>query len=167
LNIPGSPFINIGISTNVGPNINRSLFLGLEVQALSYYPTLNEKSNLAFVSLLAGRTARRDLAQGLYMKYTAGISFGTLAEVSSSVYGFDAYSGGPLKNGNLGIFNNLQVMFSQNRCFDYGLGFDLGLNGITLYSDELYPAYLKRNGFLQYGISGNVNYNFRKRRAQQ
>lgn len=170
LNMPSSSFMNVGLSTNLAEKNNVSWFAGVDVQGLNYYPTLSEKTNLSFVSLLAGRTIRRDVAQGLYLKYTGGLSLGTLVNVTSSISGSDTYSGGPSKNLNFGLFNNLQVLFAKGKRdshFDYGLGFDLNLNGVPIYSNKSYPSYLKRNAFFQYGINLNVNYNFRKRVAPQ
>lgn len=170
LNIPSSSFIKVGLFTDLVQRNNRSLFLGLEMQALNYYPALSEKTNLAFASLLVGRTRRFDIAQELYLKYTGGLSLGTLVDVSSSVSGYDSYSGGPLKNLNVGFFNTLQVLFAgekKNRNFDYGLGFDFGLNDVPVYSNKSYPPYLKNNGFIQYGINLNMNYNFRRHSVAQ
>ncbi len=53
----------------------------------------------------------------------------------------------------------------KNRNFDYGLGFDFALNRVPIYSHESYHNYLKQNGFIQYGISVIINYNFRRRLA--
>ncbi len=102
----------------------------------------------------------------LYLKYIGGLSLGTLVDVTSSVSGYDTYSGGPFKNLNFGLFNNLQIMFAgekKDRKFDYGLGFDFALNGMPIYSNKSYPSYLRNNGFIQYGINLNMNYNFRRR----
>jgi hypothetical protein len=167
LNIPNSSFINIGLSTNLIQRSNRSLFLGIEMQALNYYPTLSEKTDLSFASLLIGKTRKFDLAQGLYLKYTGGLSLGTLVGVTSSISGYDTYSGGPFKNLNFGLFNNLQVLFggekAKNKNFDYGLGFDFAINDLPIYNNKIYPSYLKHNGFIQYGIGLVINYNLRKR----
>ncbi len=66
-NIPSSSFINVGLSTNLIERNNKSLFVGLEAQALDYYPSLSEKADLTYASLLIGRTRRFDIAQGLYL----------------------------------------------------------------------------------------------------
>lgn len=168
LNIPGSSFVEVQLSTNLIQRNNTSLFLGLEMQTLNYYPTYNEKADLTYVSLLVGRTSRIDVTQGLQVKYTGGLSLGTLAGVSSSVTGYGSYSGSPAKNMNLGLFNNLQVLFAgakKDKRFDYGLGFDVAFNGVPLYSNRTYPSYLKKDGFIQYGLSFIINYNFRTRSA--
>lgn len=115
LNTPNSSFIDVGLSTNIMQRNNRSLFLGLEMQALNYYPTLREKTNLAFASLFVGRTRRFDVTPGLYLKYTGGLSLATLVYVTSSISGYDSYSGGPSKNLNFGLFNNLQVLFAGEK----------------------------------------------------
>ena len=169
-NFPGSSFVNLQLSTNLIQRNNKSLFIGLEMQALNYYPTVTEKADLTYVSLLAGRTMRVDVNQALYLKYTGGLSLGTLVDVTSSVSGYGSYSGGPAKNINLGAFNNLQVLFTgvkKDNRFDFGLGFDVALNGVPVYSTQSYPSYLKQNGFIQYGLNFVVNYNFRRRSAGQ
>ena len=166
LNIPSSSFVNAQLSTNLIQRNNASLFLGLERQVLNYYPTFNEKANLTFISLLVGRTRRIDVTQGLQVKYTGGLSLGTLVDVSSSVSGHDSYSGSPTKNMNFGLFNNLQVLFGKkkkDKRLEYGLGFDVVFNGVQVYSNKSYPSYLKRNAFIQYGLSFNMNYNFKRR----
>lgn len=161
-NIPGSSFVNLQLATNLIEKNNKSLFIGLEMQALNYYPTTTEKASLTYVSVLVGRTMRVDVNQGLYLKYTGGLSLGTLADVASSVSGYGSYSGGPAKNINLGAFNNLQVLFTgakKNNRLDFGLGFDVVINGVPVYSSRSYPSYLKNNGFIQYGLGFVVNYN--------
>jgi len=169
LNIPSSSFISIGLSTNILMRNNKSLFVGLEAQALNYYPTINEKTDLSYLSLLLGTTSRFDVAQRVCLKYTGGVSLSTLADVTSSVSGYHAYSGGPWKNVNLGLFNHLQILFSgekaKDRNVEYGFGFDFGVNGVAVYKNASYPSYLRHNGFLQYGINLNMNYNFRRRFA--
>lgn len=166
LNIPNSSFVNVQIATNLIQRNNTSLFLGLEMQTLNYYPTFNEKATLHFASLLVGRTSRVDVTQELQLKFTGGLSLGTLVDVSSSVSGYNSYSGGPAKNVNVGLFNNLQVLFTgekKDKRFDYGLGFDVVINGVPVYSNKSYPLYLKQNAFIQYGLSFNINYNFKRR----
>ena len=166
LNLPGSSFVNLQLSTNLIQKNNKSLFVGLEMQDLNYYPTLTEKAGLIYVSVLVGKTVRVDVNQGLYLKYTGGLSLGTLANVSSSLSGNGNYAGGPAKNINFGAFNNLQVLFPRtmkNQNLDLGLGFDVALNGVPVYSNKFYPTYLKQNGFIQYGLSFLANYNFKRR----
>jgi len=51
----------------------------------------------------------------------------------------------------------------KNKNFDYGLGFDFAINDLPIYNNKIYPSYLKHNGFIQYGIGLNINYNFPKR----
>lgn len=163
LNLPGSSFVNLQLSANLAMKDNKSIFLGLEMQKLNYYPTFNEKANLTYVSLLAGITTRADVTRAFYVKYTGGLSLGSLVNVSSSVSGYNSYSGSPAKNVNLGLFNTLQVLFSaaeKNRRVDYGLGFDVAVNGVPVFTNKSYPLYLKQNAFIQYGLSFNVNYNF-------
>jgi hypothetical protein len=167
-NIPASSFVEVQASTNLFEKNNTSLFLGLEMQVLNYYPAFNEKANLTYISLLAGRTSRIEVTQGLQVKYTGGLSLGTLTDVSSSVSGYDSYSGSPVKNLNVGLFNNLQVLFGtgkKDKWVEYGLGFDVVVNGVPLYSNKSYPLYLKQNAFIQYGLSFNVNYHLKSRSA--
>ena len=166
MNIPNSSFVNLQIATNLIHRNNTSMFLGLETQTLNYYPTFNEKATLNFASLLVGRTSRVDVNKELQVKFTGGLLLGTLVDVSSSVSGYNSYSGGPAKNVNVGLFNNLQVLFTgekKDKKFDYGLGFDVVINGVPVYSNKPYPSYLKQNAFIQYGLSFNINYNFTRR----
>lgn len=166
LNIPNSAFVNVQIATNLIQKNNTSLFLGLEMQTLNYYPTFNEKATLHFASLLFGRTSKVDVTPALQLKFTGGLSLGTLTNVSSSLFGDHSYSGSPAKNMNVGLFNNLQVLFTRekkDKRLDYGLGFDVVINGVAVYSNKSYPSYLKKNAFIQYGLSFNINYNFKRR----
>jgi len=164
LNIPGTSFITVGLSTNLLPKGSKSLFIGIEMQAINYYPTLNEKSNLGFVSLLVGKTNRFDLSQQLYLKQTNGLSFNSLIDETSSNLNTTTYSGNPFKNINIGAFSNLQVLFAgekrKNRNVDYGLGIDFACKGAQIFKDRTYPYYLANNYFIQYGLNFNMNYNF-------
>lgn len=164
LNIPGSAFVNVGLATNLLERNNRSLFAGLEMQALNYYPSINEKANLGFVSLLLGKSKRFDISQQFYFKQTNGLSLNSLIEVTSSKIINSTYSGHPFKNLNVGWFSNLQVLFAGEkrkiRNIDYGLGIEFAFKGFQLFKDESYPAYLIQDYFIQYGLSLNVNYNF-------
>lgn len=165
LNFPGSSFVNLQLSTNLRLKDNKSLLLGLEMQKLNYYSTVIEKANLTYVSLLAGITTRVDVTDEFYLKYTGGLSLGSLMKVSSSVSGYNSYSGSPVKNINLGLFNNLQVLFAgdkKSKRVDYGLGFDVAVNGVPVYHNKSYPSYLKQNVFIQYGLSFLINYNFKR-----
>lgn len=167
-NFPSSSFVNVQLSGNMLQTRKASLLLGLEMQDLSYYPTVREKVNLTSISLLAGRTSSVHVTQKLHVKYTGGLSLGTVTGVSSSVSGYGSYSGGPAKNMNLGIFNDLQVLFgkdAKDRRIEYGLGFDVVINNLQIYSNKAYPLYLKHNVFIQYGLSFILNYNFIKRLA--
>ena len=167
-NFPSSSFVNVQLSANLLQRNHASLFLGLEMQDLNFYPAFNEKVNLTYISLLAGRTSSVEVTQRLRVKYTGGLLLGTLTGVSSSVSGYKTYSGGPVKNMNLGFFNNLQLLLGKaktDRRIDSGLGFDVVMNGIPVYNNASYPSYLKHNAFIQYGLSFNLRYNFKKRSA--
>jgi len=76
---------------------------------------------------------------------------------------FLEYKGNPSTNLNVGAFTNLQVLFAgpkgKNRSLYYGLGFDLAYKGYQVYKDKLYPSYLSKNIFIQYGMNINVSYN--------
>lgn len=164
LNIPSTSFVNVGLSTNLLHRNSKSLFIGLEMQGINYYPTINEKTNLGFVSLLIGKTKRFDLSGQIHLKQTNALSLNSLIDVTSSKINFINYSGNPFKNINMGAFSNFQVLFKgenrKNRNIDYGIGIDLAYKGLQVFKDRAYPSYLKNSHFLQYGINFNMNYNF-------
>ena len=167
-NVPTTSFVHIGISTNFLERNNKSVFLGLEMEALNYYPAPTVKSNLGYLSLLAGKTRKYNINQWVYLKQTNGISLNTLAEVTASNGSANQeyleYTGNPLNNLNIGGFSSLQVLFAgvtkKKRNLDYGLGLDVAYKGIQLYKNKKYPSYLSNNYFIQYGLNINVNYNF-------
>ncbi|MEJ7682272.1 MAG: hypothetical protein WKG06_31365 [Segetibacter sp.] len=164
LNIPSTSFVNVGLTTNLLQRNSNSLFIGVEMQAVNYYPTINEKTNLGFVSLLVGKTKRFDLSGQIYLKQTNGLSLNSLIDATSSNINNNAYSGNPFKNMNLGAFSNLQVLFAgekrKNRNINYGIGIDIACKGFQIFKDRTYPSYLTKNYFIQYGLNFNMNYNF-------
>lgn len=164
LNIPASSFVNVGISTNLLHRNSRSLFIGLEMQGVDYYPLINEKANLGYVTLLVGKTKKFYLSDQIYLKQTNGLSLNSLIDVTSSNINYYTYSGNPFKNLNIGAFSNLQVLFPgekrKNRNMDCGIGIDIGFKGVQIFKDSDYPSYLTNNYFIQYGLNFNMNYNF-------
>jgi len=118
-NVPTTSFVHFGLSTNVIERNNKSLFLGLDLHGINYYPAPTVKSNLAFFSLLVGKTRKYDVNQWIYLKQTNGISLNTLAEATSSNAttnpDFLEYTGNPFTNLNLGAFTNLQVLLQGQK----------------------------------------------------
>ena len=165
LNFPSSGFLNLGISTNIRQRSTNSLYFAFELQEINYYPTVSEKTNLGFVSFLAGKTRKFDFSERFYFKQTNGFSLNSLIQVTSSHSDSTIYSGNPIKNLNFGAFSSIGALFkSKHRKdfnIDYGLSIDLAFKGFQIFSDRNYPGYLRNNHFIQYGVYYNMIYNLK------
>jgi hypothetical protein len=163
-NIPHSAFLHIIVSADIRQEENKSYFLGLEIQALDFYPSYDQKNALSSASIMVGKSRKIDLSNSFYFKQTNGVVLNSLLDVSSFQPEVSIYSGGPFNNLNFGVFSSLLVLLSkgyrQNTNLEYGLGIDFAFRGIQVYTNKNFPAYLRQNPFIQYGMNLNVGYKF-------
>lgn len=163
-NAPASAFLNMVVSADINQKENKSYFVGLELQALNFYPFYDQKNSLSSASIMIGKSRKIDLSNSFYLKQTNGVILNSLLDVSSFQFEASIYSGNPLNNLNFGIFSGLMVLLSkgnkQKTNVEYGLGFDFAFRGIQVYTDKNFPAYLRRNPFIQYGMNLNMGYKF-------